>query len=107
VDPGEFDKRVSLIRLDHTGRDAAGAPQTQRVQFARPWAKVVYPGGREFLAGDGEVTERRVVFRFYRQAGVDLETIVVHGGVDHDVQDIRPFDDVMELHTVSKAAPAS
>lgn len=106
MDPGEFDKRITIIRLAETGRDAAGAPQTDRVEIGRPWAKATYPGGREFLQGDGEVKERRVVFRLYPLAGVDVGLIVSFGGVDHDIQDIRPFDDVIELHTVSKAPVA-
>jgi head-tail adaptor len=106
MDPGEFDKRVAVVRDVKTGRDAAGAPTTARQEIARPWAKVIYPGGREFLAGDGEATERRVVFRMYPLAGVDVGTVVVFKDVDHDVQDIRPFDDVIELHTVSKAPVA-
>lgn len=106
MDPGEFDKRVQLVRLDKTGRDKAGAPVVQRIEIARPWAKVVYPGGKEFLQGDGEVTERRVVFRIYARDDVTTETIIVLGEVDHDIQDIRPFDDVIELHTVSKAPVA-
>lgn len=107
MDPGEFNKRVQIVKLVSNGRDAAGAPQVQRQEVARPWAKVAYPGGREFLAGDGEVTERRVVFRLYPLAGVDVGLLVVFKGVDHDIQDIRPFDDVIELHTVSKAPVAA
>lgn len=103
MDPGEFDKRVALVRLNATGRDAMGAPQTTRETIANVWAKVRYPGGREFLESDGTVTARKVVFRLYARTDVTTETIVVLGGVDHDIQDIRPGDDVMELHTISKA----
>lgn len=103
MDPGEFDTRVQLIRLDETGRDAAGAPVTQRVEIARPWAKLTYPGGREFLAADGETTERKVVIRLYARTDIDTDVIVVAKGQDHDIQDIRPFDDVLELHTVARA----
>lgn len=101
MDPGEFDKRIALIRLNKTGRDAAGAPVEQRVEVARPWAKVTYPGGKEFLASDGADTQRRVVFRIYARA-VDVSMIVHHSGQDHDIQDIRPFDDVTEIHAVAK-----
>lgn len=103
MDPGEFDTKIQLIRLDKTGRDGAGAPITQRVEIARPWAKLTYPGGREFLAADGQQTERKVVFRLYFRDDVDTDTVVVAKGQDHDVQDIRPFDDVMELHAVARA----
>lgn len=103
MDPGQLNRRVELVRLAQSGRDGAGAPINARQVFARPWAKVIYPGGREFLAGDGEVTERRVVFRIYARGDVDVGVVVVFNAVDHDIQDIRPFDDVMELHTVSKA----
>lgn len=103
MDPGEFDKRIRIVRLDVTGRDGAGAPVTSRVEVARPWAKATYPGGREFLAGSGEQTERKVVFRIYRLDGVDTDSVIEHDGSDHDVKDIRPFDDVLELHTVARA----
>ncbi|MGV3580000.1 phage head closure protein [Brevundimonas sp.] len=103
MDPGEFDTRIQLIRLDETGRDAAGAPTVTRVEVARPWAKLTYPGGREFLSGEGEVTERKVVIRLYARADVDTDTVVVAKGQDHDIKDIRPFDDVMELHAVARA----
>ncbi|MNR97633.1 Phage head-tail joining protein [compost metagenome] len=105
MDPGEFDKRISLIRLDQTGRDGAGAPISQRVQVARPWAKVSYPGGKEFLAGDGTDTQQRVVFRIYARE-VDVSMLIHFAGRDHDIQDVRPFDDVTEIHTVAQAPGA-
>lgn len=104
MDPGRLDTRIQLIRLDKTGRDAAGAPATERVEIARPWANLTYPGGREFLAADGEQTERKVVVRIYARSDVDTRTIAVVNGQDHDIQDIRPFDDILELHTVARAA---
>lgn len=107
MNPGELGKRVALVRDAMTGRDAAGAPQRQRQVVAQPWAKVVYPGGREFLAGDGEVSSRRVVFRIWARNDVDVGMIVAFNGLDHDIQDIRPFDDVIELHTVGKAPVAA
>lgn len=105
MDPGEFDKRISLIRLDQTGRDGAGAPISQRVQVARPWAKVSYPGGKEFLAGDGADTQQRVVFRIYARE-VDVSMLIHFAGRDHDIQDIRPFDDITEIHAVAQAPGA-
>lgn len=104
MDPGEFDTRVRFVRLEETGeRDGAGAPVVGRVEIARPWAKVSYPGGREFLAGDGEQTERRVVFRTYPVDGVDTEAVIELNGQDHEIKDIRPFDDVHEFHTIARA----
>lgn len=107
MDPGELDKRIELGRMEASGRDGAGAPIVEFVRFAHPWAKVVYPGGREFLSGDGEVTSRRVVFRIWARSDVDTSVVVRFQGVDHDVQDIRPFDDVTELHTVAQAPRAA
>lgn len=101
MDPGEFDKRIVLVRLDRTGRDAAGAPVEQRVEVARLWAKVTYPGGKEFLANDGTDTQRRAVFRFYSRP-VDVLMKIEIGGQQYDIQDIRPFDDVTEIHAVAK-----
>lgn len=106
MDPGEFDKRIRIVALVGGARDAAGAPQRARQEVARPWAKATYPGGREFLQSEGEVTVRKVVFRIYPIAGVDVGQVVEHDGLDHDIQDIRPFDDVLELHTVGKAPVA-
>lgn len=103
MDPGEFDKRIALVRLVETGRDGAGAPIVQRQTIATVYAKVQYPGGREFLSGDGEVTSRRVIFRIYARNDVDTGVVVAFAGQDHDVQDIRPFDDVTEIHTVVPA----
>lgn len=104
MDPGELDTRIQLIRLDKTGRDAAGAPTTARVEVARPWAKVTYPGGREFLAADGQATERRVVIRIYARSDIDTDMIVVAKGQDYEIKDIRPFDDVTEIHAVGFAS---
>lgn len=103
MDPGRFNKRIRLVRLDETGRDAAGAPVLGRVEIARPWAELIYPGGREFLASDGEVTERKVVARIYTRDDVDTDTTVVIGGVDHEIQDVRPVNDLMELHLMVRA----
>lgn len=107
MDPGEFDRRIRIVRFDPGGRDAAGAPQPRRVEVGRPWAKATYPGGREFLQGDGEVRVRKVVFRIYPLRGVDIGQVVEFDGLDHDIQDLRPFDDVLELHTVGKAPEAA
>lgn len=106
MDPGEFDTRIQLVRLGKTGRDAAGAPVVGRVEIARPWAKLTYPGGREFLAADGEQTERKVVVRIYAGPDVAVDDIAVIKGRDHDIKDIRPFDDVIELHAVVTAPKA-
>lgn len=106
MDPGEFDTRIQLIRLGKTGRDAAGAPVVSRIEIARPWAKLTYPGGREFLAADGQETARKVVIRMYARSDVDTDVVVVAKGQDHDIQDIRPFDDVIELHTIVRAPVA-
>lgn len=103
MDPGELDKRISLMRMVETGRDGVGAPIVSLVEFASVWAKVIYPGGREFLASDGQTTERKVVFRIWARSDIDTDTVITLGSDDHDVQDIRPFDDVTELHTVTRA----
>lgn len=100
MDPGEFDKRISLMISTEIGRDAAGSPIMGLTELARPWAKVVQQGGREFIAGDGEQTEKRVVFRVYSGLAFDTSAIVRFNAVDHDIKDIRPFDDVTEIHTV-------
>ena len=103
MDPGEFDKRVTLARDVVTGRDGAGAPVTARTGFATVWAKATHASGREFLANSGEQTERKVVFRMYPRPDMDTSVVVVMGFAAHDVQDIRTFDDVVELHTVARA----
>lgn len=105
MDPGEFDKRIALIRFEDTGRDGAGAPVEQPVVFARPWAKVTYPGGKEFLANDGTDTQRRAVFRFYARP-VDVSMKIEIGGLQYDIQDVRPFDDIVEVHAVTKTPGA-
>lgn len=106
MDPGELNKRIRLIRAVRTGRDGAGAPIVEPVELATVWAKVTYPGGREFLANEGEQTERRVVFRVYARADIDTSTVIEFGGASHDIQDIRPFDDITEIHAVVKAPVA-
>jgi len=102
MDPGELNTRVALIRLYPLGRDAAGAPVSEREVVAQPWAKLTYPGGREFLQSDGQVTERKVVIRIYARRDIDTDMIVVANGRDHDIKDIRPFDDVTEIHAVAR-----
>lgn len=106
MDPGEFDTLVKIVRPTKTGRDAAGTPQFSDVTVSEPWAKVAYPGGKEFLQGQGEASEQRVVFRIYRDDRVDTGTVVIMNGNRHDVQDMRPFSDVMELHTVARPPKA-
>lgn len=102
MDPGEFNTRVSLIQDVQMGRDAAGAPIMERREVARPWAKLTYPGGREFLSNGGQTTERKVVIRIYARKGVDTDTTIVADGATWDVKDVRPFDDVIEIHAVSQ-----
>lgn len=107
MDPGELDKKVSLVRQVPQGRDAVGAPITYPAEVTQVWAKVIYPGGREFLANDGRQTERRVVFRVWARSDLDTGTIIRFGDVDHDVQDVRPFDDVTEIHTIAHPPEAT
>jgi len=103
MDPGEFDKRITVTTKVRSGRDAVGAPVEHSAPELQPWAKVVQGSGREFLSGEGESSERRVVFRLYRDDRVTTDSVVRYGDIDHDIQDIRAFDDVMELHTVARA----
>mgnify|MGYP001072600960 CR=1 FL=1 len=108
MDPGEFDKRIEIVRPVQTGRDAAGAPIVGHAIVAQPWAKVSYPGGKEFLANSGTDAIRRAVFRVYPR-DVDVAMKIRFAGVEWDIQDIRPLDDVVELHAVAPAltpAPA-
>jgi len=102
VDPGDFNVRVSLIQDVQMGRDAAGAPIIERREVARPWAKLTYPGGREFLSNDGQTTEKKVVIRIYARQGIDTDTTIIAAGTTYDVKDVRPFDDVIEIHAVSQ-----
>lgn len=102
MDPGEFNTRVSVIRDVQMGRDAAGAPIIERQEVARPWAKLTYPGGREFLQSDGVSTEKKVVIRMYPRRDIDTNTTIVAAGATYDVKDVRPFDDVIEIHAVAQ-----
>ena len=102
MDPGEFNVRVSLIQDVQMGRDAAGAPIIERREVARPWAKLAFPGGREFLSNNGLTTEKKVVIRMYARRDVDTATTIVAAGTTYDVKDVRPFDDVIEVHAVGQ-----
>lgn len=102
MNPGDFNVRVTLIQDVQVGRDAAGAPIIERHEVARPWAKIAYPGGREFLSNDGQSTERKAVIRIYPRKGVDTDTTIVAAGSTWDIKDIRPFDDVLEIHAVAQ-----
>lgn len=104
MDPGEFNTRIGLVQDVHMGRDAAGAPIIERREVARPWAKLTYAGGREFLASDGQATERKVVIRIYarRDVAIDTNTTVMAAGAAWDIKDVRPFDDIIEIHAVSQ-----
>lgn len=102
MDPGEFDTRVDVIRDIQTGRDAVGAPIIERQIVARPWAKLSYPGGREFLLSDGKATERKAVIRLYARRDIDTDTTIAADGSLWNVQDVRRFDDVIEVHAVAK-----
>lgn len=102
MDPGEFNTRVSLVMDVQLGRDAAGAPIIERREVARPWAKLTYPGGREFLSQDGVSTEKKAVIRMYARRDVDQKTTIVAAGHTWDVKDVRPFDDVIEVHAVAQ-----
>ena len=102
MDPGEFNTRVDLIRDIEVGLDAAGAPIIERQVVARPWAKLTYPGGREFLSNDGVTTEKKAVIRMYARRDVDADTTIVASGTTYDVKDVRPFDDVIEIMAVGR-----
>lgn len=102
MDPGEFDTKVEIHGEIANGRDKAGAPIKTFGFISYAWAKVTYPGGREFFADDGENTERKVVFKLYRQRDFDRKSVIMLNEVAHDIRDIRPFSDTMELHTVAR-----
>ncbi|MFN3836820.1 MAG: phage head closure protein [Brevundimonas sp.] len=102
MDPGEFNVRVTLIQDVQVGRDAAGAPIIERHEVAWPWAKITYPGGREFLQNDGQAVEKKALIRIYARKGVDTDTTIQAAGSTWDIKDIRPFDDVLEIHAVAQ-----
>lgn len=104
MDPGELNNLVTLVGFYDGGRDGAGAPTKVRNPYADVWAKVTYAGGREFLANSGEEASRKAVFRIWAREDVDVAMAIRFRGVDWDIQDIRPFDDVLEIHTIAPAA---
>lgn len=106
MDPGELDKRISIMVSTKIARDAAGAPVMGLTEIARPWAKVIQEGGREFLANDATRTEKRVVFRIWARSDFDASAVIRYKQVDHDIKDIRPFDDVTEIHTAVRGIAA-
>lgn len=106
MDPGELNNLVTLVGFYDGGRDGAGAPTKVRNPYADVWAKVTYAGGREFLANNGEATTRKAVFRIWARDDVDVGLMIHHRGIDWDIQDVRPFNDVLEIHAVAPAGKA-
>lgn len=102
MDPGALDTPVELVGFIANGRDAMGTPVQSEDWPRIVWAKVVYPGGREFFGADGQQTEKKVIFRIWRIDGIDTSIVIRLNGVDHDIQDVRPFADIIELHTVAR-----
>ncbi len=106
MDPGELDKRIEIAMPQPAGRDRAGAPITTPDMIARVWAKVIQQGGREFIAGEGEQTERRIIFRIWARSDFDSTAIVTYRGEAYEIRDIRAFDDVTEIHGATRRIAA-
>lgn len=106
MDPGELDKIIEIAIPQRVGRDKAGAPITLPATIARPWAKVIQQGGREFIAGDGEQTVKRAVFRIWPRGDFDSTATVIYAGQVYEISDIRSFDDVTEIHGVTRRITA-
>lgn len=102
MDPGELDKLIKIALPQRLGRDGAGAPITLPAAIARVWAKVIQQGGREFIAGEGEQTVKRAVFRIWARSDFDSTSTVTYGGQVYEIADIRAFDDVTEIHGVTR-----
>lgn len=102
---GKLDTYVLIRRYGEIGRDEYNAPIVQEYDLADAWAEMVQTSGREFLANDTVLNERRVVFRTHALPGVTVQDRIYVGTDRFNITEVRPLGRRhVEFHTV--AGPA-
>ena len=102
---GRLDTYIVIRRYGETGRDEYNAPIVQEYDLAAAMAEMVQAGGREFLAHDTVLNERRVVFRTHALPGVTVLDRVYVGTDRFNIVEVRPLGRRhVEFHTVAGAA---
>lgn len=101
---GGLDRRVTLQRFTTT-EDEYGEPIAAWVDLATVFAEVRQQGGREYLAAETIMADRRVVFFIHWFPGLTVLDRVSYGGLIHNIKEVREIGrrDGVELHTVAAA----
>ena len=103
--PGTMDRRITLERLTVTTDPIYGTQIESWRPLGMVWAEVRQQGGREFLARDMMMAQKRVVFYLRWISGLTILDRVEFEGTLHNIQEVREIGrrDGVELHTVASA----
>ena len=103
--PGTMDRRITIQRLTVMGQDPYGGQIVEWGDLATVFAEVRQQGGREFLAANQMLAEKRVVFYLRWLPGLTVQDRVSHGGELHNIEEVREIgrQNGIELHTVAAA----
>lgn len=98
-----LDRRVVLKSNQGTTSDSYGHTVEDWTEYAKAWANVKQPSGREFMAASGPQSERKVVFRIRWRDDVTVEHRVEYGGRDHNINEVREIGRGrwLDLHTTA------
>lgn len=101
---GKLDRRI-IIEAPTAGRGQQGGTARTWSRFAEVSAELVQTTGREFLAAQRDVSERRAVFRIRWRSDITAAMRVVYQGVTREIHDVRELGrkEGIELHTSTGA----
>lgn len=96
---GDLDTFIQIVRDAETGRDEFNAPIRGEVVITSAMAQRVQQTGREYLAAEGALASRKIVFRTHWQPDIKTTDTVRLDGERLNIREVRPLGRrYLEIH---------
>lgn len=97
VNPGELNKKISIVMYDNSSVNENGFPEQKEVIVRKCYAKVTNTSGSEILKANSEFSDAKKRFLIrYTETEINTDMFVRYRGKDHDIKYVNPYRDNKE-----------
>lgn len=94
INPGEFNKKIKIIRKNTDARDADGYPMEQIETIRECWAKFTQQSGSEVIKNDSEFSNAKTRFLIrHSSISIDTDMYVLYKERVYDIKYINTYGD--------------
>lgn len=94
INPGEFNKKIQIIRKNTDARDADGYPMEQIEIIRECWAKFTQQSGSEAIKNDSEFSNAKTRFLIrHSSISIDTDMFVLYRERTYDIKYINNYGD--------------